>query len=73
VNRLQEGAAGGSAAGRSGGIIARSLGSIGPQAGAVMIWFPPGLPLVMADPPFMERVIASATANVPAASGGTQQ
>jgi len=44
-------------------IIARSLGSIGPQAGAVMVCIPPGLPLVMVDPPLMERVIANVTAN----------
>jgi two-component system, OmpR family, sensor histidine kinase KdpD len=44
-------------------IIACSLGGIGPQARAVMVCLPPGLPRVMADPPIMERVIANLTAN----------
>ncbi len=44
-------------------IIVRALGSIGPQARAVMLAVPPGLPHVMADPPLMERVIANVTAN----------
>jgi two-component system, OmpR family, sensor histidine kinase KdpD len=44
-------------------IVARSLDSIGPQAGTVIVHMPPGLPLVMADPPLMERVIANVTAN----------
>ncbi len=44
-------------------IIARSLSGIGPQARMVMVRIPPGLPLVMADPPIMERVIANVTAN----------
>jgi two-component system sensor histidine kinase KdpD len=44
-------------------IIVRALGSIGPQAQAVMLAVPPGLPHVMADPPLMERVIANVTAN----------
>jgi two-component system sensor histidine kinase KdpD len=44
-------------------IIARCLGGIGPQARAVMVRLPPGLPRVMVDPPIMERVIANLTAN----------
>jgi two-component system sensor histidine kinase KdpD len=44
-------------------IIARSLDSIEPEAGTVIVRIPPGLPLVMADPPLMERVIANVTAN----------
>jgi two-component system sensor histidine kinase KdpD len=44
-------------------IIARSLGGIGPQARAVMVRIPPGLPRVMVDAPIMERVIANLTAN----------
>jgi two-component system, OmpR family, sensor histidine kinase KdpD len=44
-------------------IIARAVGSIGPEAGTVIVRIPPGLPLVMADPPLMERVIANVTAN----------
>jgi two-component system sensor histidine kinase KdpD len=44
-------------------IIARCLNGIGPQARAVMVRLPPGLPRVMADPPIMERVIANLAAN----------
>jgi two-component system, OmpR family, sensor histidine kinase KdpD len=44
-------------------IITPSLGSIGPQAGTVLVRIACGLPLVMADPPLMERVIANVTAN----------
>ena len=44
-------------------IIMRSLASIGPQARAVTVDLPPGLPPVMADPPLLERVIANLTAN----------
>ena len=44
-------------------IIARSLGGVGPQAQAVIVRIPPGLPRVMVDPPIMERVIANLTAN----------
>jgi two-component system sensor histidine kinase KdpD len=44
-------------------IIVPSLGGIGPQARAVMVRIPPGLPRVMVDPPIMERVIANLTAN----------
>ncbi len=44
-------------------IIARSLGGVGPQARAVIVRIPPGLPRVMVDPPIMERVIANLTAN----------
>jgi two-component system sensor histidine kinase KdpD len=46
-----------------GEIIACSLGGIGPQARAVTVRLPPGLPRVMVDPLFMERVIANLTAN----------
>ncbi len=44
-------------------IIAPSLHGIGPEARAVMVRIPPGLPRVMVDPPIMERVIANLTAN----------
>jgi two-component system, OmpR family, sensor histidine kinase KdpD len=44
-------------------IIARCLGGMGPQAQAVMVCLPPGLPRVMVDPPIMERVVANLTAN----------
>ena len=44
-------------------IIARCLGGIGPQARAVRVRLPPGLPRAMVDPPIMERVIANLTAN----------
>jgi two-component system sensor histidine kinase KdpD len=44
-------------------IIARSLRDMGPQARAVKLSIPPGLPQVMADPPILERVIANVTAN----------
>ena len=44
-------------------IIARCLGGTGPEAWPVMVRLPPGLPLVMVDPPIMERVIANLTAN----------
>jgi two-component system sensor histidine kinase KdpD len=44
-------------------IIARCLSGIGPQARAVMVRLPSGLPHVMVDPPIMERVIANLTAN----------
>jgi two-component system, OmpR family, sensor histidine kinase KdpD len=44
-------------------IIARCLGDIGPQACAVMVRLPAGLPLAVVDPPIMERVIANLTAN----------
>jgi two-component system sensor histidine kinase KdpD len=44
-------------------IIARSLDGIGPQARAVVVRIPPGVPPVMADPPILERVIANVTAN----------
>ena len=44
-------------------IIARCLGGIGPQARAVTVRLPPGLPRAMVDPPIMERVIANLTAN----------
>jgi two-component system, OmpR family, sensor histidine kinase KdpD len=44
-------------------IIVRCLGGIGPQAWAVMVRLPPGLPRVMVDSPIMVRVIANLTAN----------
>jgi two-component system, OmpR family, sensor histidine kinase KdpD len=44
-------------------IIGRCLGGIGPQARAVMVRLPSGMPWVMVDPPIMERVIANLTAN----------
>jgi two-component system sensor histidine kinase KdpD len=44
-------------------IIARCLGGMGPQAQAVRVCLPPGLPPVMVDPPIMERVVANLTAN----------
>jgi len=44
-------------------IIARCLGGMGPQAQAVMVCLPSGLPRVMVDPPIMERVVANLTAN----------
>jgi two-component system sensor histidine kinase KdpD len=44
-------------------IIVRCLGGIGPQAWAVMVRLPPGLPRAMVDSPIMERVIANLTAN----------
>jgi two-component system, OmpR family, sensor histidine kinase KdpD len=44
-------------------IITRCLGGIGPQARAVMVRVPSGVPWVMVDPPIMERVIANLTAN----------
>jgi two-component system, OmpR family, sensor histidine kinase KdpD len=46
-----------------GEIIERSLASIGPQAGAVMLAVPAGLPQVMADPPLLERAIANVAAS----------
>jgi two-component system sensor histidine kinase KdpD len=46
-----------------GEIITRSLDGIGPQARAVTLAVPPGLPPVLADPPILERVIANVTAN----------
>jgi two-component system sensor histidine kinase KdpD len=44
-------------------IIARCLGDMGPQAQAVRVCLPSGLPRVMVDPPIMERVVANLTAN----------
>ena len=44
-------------------ITARALRGLGPQARAVMVSIPPDLPLVMADPALLERVIANVTAN----------
>jgi two-component system sensor histidine kinase KdpD len=44
-------------------IIARCLGGIGPQARAVIVRLPSGVPWVMVDPPIMERAIANLTAN----------
>jgi two-component system, OmpR family, sensor histidine kinase KdpD len=44
-------------------IIAHCLGGIGPQARAVTVRLPPGLPRAMVDPPIMERVIVNLTAN----------
>jgi two-component system sensor histidine kinase KdpD len=44
-------------------IIAAALGSIGPQARAVIVRIPPGLPPIMVDPPLLERVIANVAAN----------
>jgi two-component system sensor histidine kinase KdpD len=44
-------------------IITRCLGGIGPQAQAVKVCLPSGLPRVMVDPPIMERVVANLTAN----------
>jgi two-component system sensor histidine kinase KdpD len=53
-------------------IIGWALAGLGPQARAVRVDLPPGLPGVMADPPVLERVIANVTANAlrysPAAS-----
>jgi two-component system sensor histidine kinase KdpD len=46
-----------------GEIIARSLQALGPQARAVTVDLPPGLPQVMTDPPITERVIANVAAN----------
>jgi two-component system sensor histidine kinase KdpD len=46
-----------------GEIIARCLGSIGPQARPVAVRLSPGLRRVIVDPPIMERVIANLTAN----------
>jgi two-component system, OmpR family, sensor histidine kinase KdpD len=46
-----------------GEIIGRALTGLGPQARAVRVDLPPGLPEVMADPPVLERVIANVTAN----------
>ena len=46
-----------------GEIIGRALDGLGPQARAVRVDLPPGLPRVMADPPVLERVIANVTAN----------
>jgi two-component system sensor histidine kinase KdpD len=44
-------------------IIARSLGSLGPEGSGVTVAVPADLPQVMADPPILERVIANVTAN----------
>jgi two-component system sensor histidine kinase KdpD len=44
-------------------IVASSLTGLGPQARAVRVDLPLGLPEVMADPPVLERVIANLTAN----------
>jgi two-component system sensor histidine kinase KdpD len=44
-------------------IITSALAGLGPQAQAVRVDLPPGLPEVMADPPVLERVIANLTAN----------
>jgi two-component system sensor histidine kinase KdpD len=44
-------------------IIAAALGCIGPQARAVIVRIPPGLPRIMVDPPLLERVIANVAAN----------
>jgi two-component system, OmpR family, sensor histidine kinase KdpD len=46
-----------------GEIIRCALDSLGPQARAVRVDLPPGLPEVIADPPVLERVIANVTAN----------
>ena len=46
-----------------GEIIAHSLDGFRPQARAVTVDLPPGLPQVMADPPIMERVIVNLAAN----------
>lgn len=44
-------------------IITSALAGLGPQARAVRVDLPPGLPEVMADPPVAERVIANLTGN----------
>ncbi len=44
-------------------IVTCSLAGLGPQARAVRVDLPLGLPEVMADPPVLERVIANLTAN----------
>jgi two-component system sensor histidine kinase KdpD len=46
-----------------GEIITRSLDDIGPQARAVMVDIPHGLPEAMVDPVIMERVIVNLAAN----------
>ena len=44
-------------------IIGCALAGLGPEARAVRVDVPAGLPEVMADPPVLERVIANVTAN----------